>query len=178
MLLHVSLKPSWSCKGVQLFQIYSHSEDAECGYGTLAVVQWCYGLFGLIFILTYGKKWWKMIFYSTLHQQAFGGRGLKGFSRRPLFSLHPLQRSTKSTCLKMKPVLLSSHGRVCGTGNLTESQSVLSWILQPPISYSRNTSLVPSPNPPWEEKTSMSATTTCSCIFQADDISINFQVPV
>lgn len=50
------------------------------------------------------------------------GNGLMGFGRRPPFSLHSLQLSTKLTSLKMKPVLLSSYGRVCETGNLTESQ--------------------------------------------------------
>lgn len=52
------------------------------------------------------------------------GNGLMGFSRPP-FSLHLLhQFSTKSASLKVRPVLLFSHGRVYGTGNLTESSEL------------------------------------------------------
>lgn len=57
-----------------------------------------------------------LIFYSTLHQQGFAGMVLWGSVKD---HLSPYILSTTPTSLKMKPVLVSSRGRVCGTRDLT-----------------------------------------------------------
>lgn len=99
----------WSCKGVKLFQICSYSEDAECGYGTLAMdclvwfSSWLTGRSG-------GRPNLNLLQYLT--PASLWENGLTGFTRRSLFSLRPLhQLFTKPASLKMKPVLLSSHDR-------------------------------------------------------------------
>lgn len=128
MLLHVSLKPSGAAKGFSFFKSAHIVKMLNVDMGPLLwynSVMDCLVWFSSWFVgRSGGRQNPNLLQY--LAPASLWGNGFMGFSRRPPFSLCPLhQLSTKSTSLKMKPVLLSSHGRVCGTGNFTESRDIL-----------------------------------------------------